>query len=124
MLFNVGVVRSSLSAPVCVKVSTPSLGVGYKIAMMAHQRCKPCLCLMYKGQEGDTKATTPLSAVLKGDRNLDVSVFIVLLRMACCTWRCVFGLLLEKICHVLNLCHSRETGIVDGWMPGVGCLAV
>lgn len=57
-------------------MSTPSLGVGYKIAMMIHARCKPCLCLFNKNTkdaEGNPVAPTHLSPMLTGDRNLDVS---------------------------------------------------
>lgn len=58
-----------------MKVSTLSFGVGYKIAMMVHQRCKPCLCLFYKGKEGSDKPSAPLSIIMNGDRNLDVRFF-------------------------------------------------
>lgn len=51
-----------------VQVSTPSAGVGYKIAFMVYQRCKPCLCLFNTGGE----ASSGLPAVIRGDRMLDV----------------------------------------------------
>eukprot|EP00903_Cladosiphon_okamuranus_P012638 g11823.t1 len=57
------------------EVSTPSLGVGYKIAIMIHQRCKPCLCLFNKNlkdAEGNPAAPAHLSPMLTGDRNLDI----------------------------------------------------
>ena len=59
------------------KVSTPSTGVGYKIALMIHQRCKPCLCLSrrVKGEDGKMSAKA-LPAALRGDRNVDVSFFL------------------------------------------------
>lgn len=64
-------------------MSTPSLGVGYKIAIMIHQRCKPCLCLYKKSVkdgdgDGDSAATAELSPMLMGDRNLDVSCTIAI----------------------------------------------
>ncbi|CAM9767871.1 unnamed protein product [Ectocarpus fasciculatus] len=57
------------------EVSTPSLGVGYKIALMIHQRCKPCLCLFNKNKgrvEGDTATVSVLPHMLTGDKNLDI----------------------------------------------------
>lgn len=63
------------------QVSTPSLGVGYKIALMIHQRCKPCLCLLKKNKDGDgdSAAIAELSPMLTGDKNLDVSTVNLLL---------------------------------------------
>lgn len=61
--------------PIDRQVSTPSLGVGYKIAIMIHQRCKPCLCLFNKNlkdAEGNPAAPAHLSPMLTGDRNIDV----------------------------------------------------
>ena len=57
-----------------LKVSTPSTGLGYKIGLMIHQRCKPCLCISRKveGEDGKMSATR-LPSALRGDRNLDVS---------------------------------------------------
>lgn len=59
----------SLCRWLSIQVSTPSAGVGYKIAFMVYQRCKPCLCLFNAGAGG----LSGLPAVIRGDRMLDVS---------------------------------------------------
>lgn len=56
----------------CRKVSSPSAGVGYKVALMIHQRCKPCLCLFRKEKGAPGNPSQALSPMLRGDRNLDV----------------------------------------------------
>lgn len=95
-------VTPSVVCDTCVRerqVSTPSLGVGYKIALMIHQRCKPCLCLFNKNKgrgEGDPATDNVLPHMLTGDKNLDVSVFLrsVLLFsfVAVCSFRSIVGI--------------------------------
>lgn len=62
-----------LYAPNDNQVSTPSSGLGFKIAFMAYQRCKPCLCLVKRGDGVEGQAISALSPMLKEDRMLDVS---------------------------------------------------
>ena len=60
------------------QISTPSTGVGFKIALMTHQRFKPCLGLIRKSADGNSKdsqsTASALSPMLRGSANLEVSM--------------------------------------------------
>lgn len=108
------------------KVSTPSCGLGYKIAYMAYQRCKPCLCLHKRGGGHGEKSLKMLSRMISGDRMLDVShpsrIAIEIVNSlgclaVCVSWDLLERLLRRQMIHGVPCGFRNEAGYSVGLCP-------